>query len=60
MLGEAVPFFLLAIAAVFFGFTGIAGLSSSTGWVLLAVFMMLFVLSLIVRITRDGGRSHTH
>lgn len=49
MLGAAVLFFLLAIAAAFFGFSGIAGISSTIAWVLLALFVILFVLSLIVR-----------
>lgn len=59
MLGEAAPFFLLAIAAVFFGFTGIAGLSSIIGWVLLPVFVVLFILSLISHMGRGGGHSQT-
>lgn len=57
MLGAAVLFFLLAIAAAFFGFTGIAGFSSTIAWILLAVFVVLFILSLIVRLIR-GGHSH--
>jgi uncharacterized membrane protein YtjA (UPF0391 family) len=45
MLGAAILFFLLAIVAVFFGFTGIAGISSTIAWVLLALFVVLFILS---------------
>jgi uncharacterized membrane protein YtjA (UPF0391 family) len=51
MLGAAVLFFLLAIVAAFFGFTGIAGISSTIAWVLLAVFVALFILSLLVRLS---------
>jgi uncharacterized membrane protein YtjA (UPF0391 family) len=60
MLGAAVLFFLLAIAAAFFGFTGIAGISSTIAWVLLAVSVVLFDLSLLVRLARGGGHTHTH
>jgi uncharacterized membrane protein YtjA (UPF0391 family) len=60
MLGAAVLFFLLAIAAAFFDFTGIAGISSTIAWVLLALFVVLFILSLLVRLVRGGGHSHTH
>jgi uncharacterized membrane protein YtjA (UPF0391 family) len=52
MLGVAVLFFLLAIGAAFFGFTGIAGFSANIAWVMLAVFVVLFVLSLFVRLVR--------
>ena len=58
MLGAAVLFFLLAIAAAFFGFTGIAGFSANIAWILLAIFVVLFVLSLLVRLVRGGGH-HT-
>jgi uncharacterized membrane protein YtjA (UPF0391 family)/uncharacterized protein YjbJ (UPF0337 family) len=56
MLGLAVLFFLLAIVAAIFGFTGIAGISSTIAWVLLAVFVVLFLFSLIV----DSGRGRGH
>jgi uncharacterized membrane protein YtjA (UPF0391 family) len=59
MLGAAVLFFLIAIAAAFFGFSEIAGTASFIAWVLLAIFAVLFVLSLIVHLVR-GGSHHRH
>jgi uncharacterized membrane protein YtjA (UPF0391 family) len=59
MLGAAILFFLIAIAAAIFGFSGIAGMASFIAWILLAVFVILFVLSLIVHLIR-GGSSHRH
>lgn len=59
MLEEAASFFLLAIVAAFFAFTGIAGLSSTTAWEVLAVFAALFILSLIVRRISGGGYSQS-
>lgn len=60
MLEEAASFFLLAIVAAFFAFTGIAGgLSSTTAWEVLAVFAALFILSLIVRRISSGGYSQS-
>lgn len=55
MLGAAVLFFLLAIAAAFFGLTGIAGFSATIAWIFLVLFVILFVLTLIVRLIRGGG-----
>lgn len=59
MLGAAILFFLLAIAAAFFGFTGIAGFSANIAWVLLAVFVALFALTLFVRLVK-GESAHSH
>jgi uncharacterized membrane protein YtjA (UPF0391 family) len=59
MLGAAILFFILAIIAAFFGFSGIAGLASTIAWILLAVFVVLFLLSLVVHLFR-GGSHHTH
>jgi uncharacterized membrane protein YtjA (UPF0391 family) len=59
VLGLVVLFFLLAIAAAFFGFTDIAGFSANIAWVMLVIFGVLFVLSLFVRLIR-GERSHSH
>lgn len=58
MLGLAVLFFLLAIVAAIFGFAGIAGISSTIAWVILAVFVALFLFSLIAHSGR--GRGHYH
>jgi uncharacterized membrane protein YtjA (UPF0391 family) len=59
MLGLAVLFFLLAIVAAVFGFTSIAGISSTIAWVLLAIFVVLFLVSLIAHSGR-GSRGHYH
>ena len=56
MLWAAVVFFLIAIAAAVFGFTGIAGAASFIAWILLGLFVVLFVLSLIVHLIRGGGQ----
>jgi uncharacterized membrane protein YtjA (UPF0391 family) len=58
MLGLAILFFMPAIVAAIFGFTGVAGISSTIAWVLLAVFVVLFLLSLIVH--SGCGRGHYH
>jgi uncharacterized membrane protein YtjA (UPF0391 family) len=59
MLGAAILFFLLAIAAAFFGFTSIAGFSANIAWILLVVFVALFILTLFARLVR-GENSHSH
>jgi uncharacterized membrane protein YtjA (UPF0391 family) len=58
MLGLVVLFFLLAIVAAIFGFTGIAGISATIAWMLLAVFVVLFLVSLFAYSGR--GRGHYH
>jgi uncharacterized membrane protein YtjA (UPF0391 family) len=58
MLGLVVLFFLLAIVAAIFGFTGIAGISTTIAWLLLAVFVVLFLVSLFAYSGR--GRGHYH
>jgi uncharacterized membrane protein YtjA (UPF0391 family) len=55
MLGWAIFFFLLALVAAFFGFSGIAVFSADLAWILLVIFVVLFVLTLIVHLIR--GRS---
>jgi uncharacterized membrane protein YtjA (UPF0391 family) len=55
MLGWAVFFFLLALVAAFLGFSGVAALSADIAWILLAIFVVLFVATLIVHLIR--GRS---
>lgn len=49
----------LAIGAAIFGFTGIAGFSANIAWVMLAIYVVLFVLSLFLGLVR-GERSHSH
>jgi uncharacterized membrane protein YtjA (UPF0391 family) len=56
MCGAAVLFFLLAIVAAIFGFTGIAQTLSWLAWIFLIIFVVLFILSLIVHLIR-GGRT---
>jgi len=47
MLGLAVVFFFLSIAAAAFGFGGIATTAIESGQFLFGVFVVLFVISLI-------------
>lgn len=48
MLSVAIGFFLLALVAAFFGFSGIAGDMTSIAWVLLALFVIGFIVSLFM------------
>ena len=48
MLSWALTFFLIAVVAAVFGFTGIAGASAGIAQVLFFIFLALFVISLIV------------
>lgn len=54
MLGWAIFFFLLAIVAAVFGFGGVAAIAVDLGQILFAVFLVLFVLTLIVHLVRGG------
>lgn len=47
MLGYAITFFLLAIVAAVFGFGGLAGTFAAIAKFLTALFVVLFVVSLI-------------
>lgn len=47
MLGWAITFFLLAIVAAVFGFGGLAGTFASIAQFLTAMFVVLFVASLV-------------
>ena len=47
MLGLAVTFFIVAVIAAVFGFTGIAAGSAFIAKILFFVFLIVFVLSLI-------------
>ena len=55
MLGWALAFFMLAIAAAAFGFGGIAGASASIAQVLFVIFLALTVVAFVVRAIQ--GRS---
>jgi len=48
MLRWAIAFFLIAIVAAIFGFSGIAGTSSTIAYYLAVAFLVLFVISLVL------------
>jgi uncharacterized membrane protein YtjA (UPF0391 family) len=48
MLSVAIGFFLLALVAAFFGFSGIAGEMSNIAWILLVLFVIGFIASLFM------------
>jgi uncharacterized membrane protein YtjA (UPF0391 family) len=48
MLSWAILFFILALAAAFFGFTGFAGTFAGIAKVLLALFVIGFIVSLVM------------
>jgi len=52
MLGWAIFFFLLALVAMFLGFSDVAIFSADLAWILLVVFVVLFVLTLVVHLIR--------
>lgn len=51
MLKWSATFFLIAIVAAIFGFTGIAEGAASVAKVLFSIFMVLFVIALILGLT---------
>ena len=55
MLGWAATFFIIAIIAAVFGFTGIAVATAEIAKVLFFLFLVLFVVSLLAGLVR--GRS---
>lgn len=57
MLGWALTFFVLALIAAALGFGGIAGASAGIAKILFFVFLVLLVLSFVVRAFK--GRSVT-
>lgn len=52
MLGWALVFFLLAIAAAFMGFFALAGIAAGIAKILFLVFLVLLVASFIARAIR--------
>lgn len=48
MLRASIAFFVLALVAAIFGFTGIASSAAGIGKILFAVFMVLAVLGLLI------------
>jgi len=55
MLYWTMIFLVIALIAAAFGFTGIAADSASIAKVLFAIFLVLFVVSLIFQLMRGGG-----
>jgi uncharacterized membrane protein YtjA (UPF0391 family) len=47
MLSWALTFLVVALIALALGFGGVAGLSMDIAWILFAVFIVLFLISLI-------------
>lgn len=56
MLSWALTFFMIAILAAFFGFSGIAAGASGVAQVLFFVFLVAFVISLLVDFGRGDSR----
>jgi uncharacterized membrane protein YtjA (UPF0391 family) len=52
MLGWALAFFVIAIIAAVFGFGGIAEGATDIAQILFFVFLVLFVVSLVLRLVR--------
>jgi len=52
MLYWALLFLLIAILAAVFGFTGISLLAAGVAKILFFIFLVLFVISLVVHVTR--------
>lgn len=55
MLGWALAFFIIAIAAAVFGFGGIAAGAATIAKVLFFIFIVLFLISLIGGLMRRGN-----
>ena len=55
MLRWALTFFIVAIIAAVFGFTGIASGAVQIAQILFVVFIVLFLISLITGLTRRGS-----
>ncbi|WP_208351418.1 DUF1328 domain-containing protein [Pseudaestuariivita rosea] len=56
MLYWAVVFFVVALIAAVFGFGGIASASAGIAQILFFVFLVLFVVTLIMRAVRGGSK----
>jgi uncharacterized membrane protein YtjA (UPF0391 family) len=55
MLRAALGFFVLALIAIVFGATGVAGVSMEIGRALLVVFLILAVISFVAGIVSGRG-----
>jgi uncharacterized membrane protein YtjA (UPF0391 family) len=60
MLYWAVVFFLVAVVAAIFGFTGIGAGAATIAQVLFFVFLVVFLVTLIGGLTTRGGRHTPH
>jgi uncharacterized membrane protein YtjA (UPF0391 family) len=56
MLSWAIIFFILALVAAVFGFSGIASASAGIAQILFFLFLVLFAVSLIARLARSAKR----
>ena len=56
MMRAAIAFFILAIAAILVGATGVAGLSVEIGKTLLVVFLILSIFSFFVGTFGNGDK----
>jgi uncharacterized membrane protein YtjA (UPF0391 family) len=52
MLGWAATFFIIAIIAALFGFTGIAVATAGIAKLLFTIFLILFIVSLVFGVVR--------
>lgn len=57
MFGWALTFFIIALIAAGLGFGGIAGASAGVAQILFFVFLVLFALSLVMRVFGHAGRA---
>jgi uncharacterized membrane protein YtjA (UPF0391 family) len=55
MLGWSIAFFIIALVAALFGFGGIAVAAAGIAKILFAVFIVLFLLTLVVHLLRGRG-----
>lgn len=56
MLGWALLFFLLAVAAAVFGFGGLSATFAGLAQILFVIFIVLFLASIVFRLIRGGRR----
>jgi uncharacterized membrane protein YtjA (UPF0391 family) len=57
MLRWSITFLVIALIAGVLGFTGVAGAASQIAWILFAVFLTLFLVSLLVGHGRSAPSS---
>ena len=55
MLHYAVVFFVIALVAALFGFTGLAVGAAEIAKILFFIFLVLFIVSLVVGVFRRGS-----